>query len=86
MSCVNWLFVPGILLKANLFGDGERKNNQDGSDYDGKFAVSVPVAADRTVCFMSHRSHHCNNEQELHKNFEKDEQTEGGSKVFAGFD
>lgn len=52
------VFVPGILLKAYLFGDGERKNKQDCSNNDGKFAVSVPVAADRTVCFMSYSSYH----------------------------
>lgn len=43
---VKTMFVPGILLKADLFGYGERKNNQDCSDNDGKFAVHVPMAAD----------------------------------------
>lgn len=43
---VKTMFVPGILLKADLFGYGERKNDQDCSDDDGKFAVRVPVAAD----------------------------------------
>lgn len=71
------MFVPGILLKANLFGDRERKNNQDRSNNDGKFAVSVPVAADCTICFMSHCSYHCNEkqkQQELPK--KKDGQTD----------
>lgn len=60
-------FVPGILLKANLFGDGQRKNNQDCSNNDGKFAVGVPVATDCAIGFMSRCSNHCNKKQELQK-------------------
>lgn len=59
--------VPGIFLKANLFGDGQRENNQDSSDNDGKFAVSVPEATG-AVCVMSHCCYHCkkkNKKQEL---------------------
>lgn len=41
--------VPGIFLKANLFGNGEGKNNQHRGDNNGKFAVSVPVSADCAV-------------------------------------
>lgn len=52
--------VPGIFLKANLFGNGERKNYQHRGDNNGKFAVSVPVSADCAVRFMSQGSNHCN--------------------------
>lgn len=52
--------VPGIFLKANLFWNGERKNNQHRRDNNGKLAVSVPVSADCAVCFMSQGSYHCN--------------------------
>lgn len=55
-----WVSVPGIFLKANLFWNGERKNNQHRSDNNGKLAVSVPVSADCAVCFMSQGSYHCN--------------------------
>lgn len=62
-------FVPGIFLKADLFGDGERKNNKDCSNNDGKFAVGVPVAADRSIRFMSHCSYHYNNKNRSYRNF-----------------
>lgn len=54
------LFVPGILLKANLFRDGERKNNQDSGDNDCEFAVSVPGGAGCTICFMNYSIYHWN--------------------------
>lgn len=59
--------VPGIFLKANLFGNGERKNNQHRGDNNGKFAVSVPVGADCAVCFMSQGGNHCNRRREQTK-------------------
>lgn len=52
--------IPGIFLKANLFGDGERENNKDCSDSNGKLAVGVPVGTDCTFCVVSHSSYHCN--------------------------
>lgn len=71
-----WSSVPGILLKTNLFGDGERKNNQDRSNSDGKFAVSVPVGSGWTIRIMSHCCYHCNKDQELKTTFENDTQAE----------
>lgn len=54
------LYLPGIFLKANLFWNGERKNNQQRGDNNGKLAVGVPGSADCAVCFMSQGSYHCN--------------------------
>lgn len=50
--------VPGILLKTNLFGDGQRKNDQDCSDDDGELSVRVPGTAGVAVSVMSHGSDH----------------------------
>lgn len=66
------MFVPGIFLKANLFGDGEGKNDQHRSYNDGKFAVSVPVATDCPFCFMSNCSYHCDRKQEVQKEGQTD--------------
>lgn len=52
------VFVPGVFLKANLFGDGERKNDQDSSDNDGKLAVDVPGDTDCTICLVSYGFYH----------------------------
>lgn len=57
------VFVPGILLEANLFGDGKRENDQDCSNNDGELAVSVPVAF-CTLWSMSYRIYHWNKTQE----------------------
>lgn len=50
--------VPGIFLKANLFGDWERKDDQDSSDHDGKLAVDVPGDTDCTICLVGDGFYH----------------------------
>lgn len=65
--------VPGIFLKANLFGDGQRQNNQDCGNNDGKFAVSVPFATANIILVYTPYSYHCNTKR-ITETCEKDEQ------------
>lgn len=52
--------VPGIFLKPNLLGNGERKDNQERRDGDGELAVSVPVSGGCNTWVMGHCCDHCN--------------------------
>ncbi|CAG5855260.1 unnamed protein product [Menidia menidia] len=55
--------VPGIFLKADLFGNGERKDDQHGSNNDGKLSVCVPKTTSGTIWIMVDCSDHCDREQ-----------------------
>lgn len=55
---------PGIFLEANLFGDGEGQDEQEGGDADGELAVCVPAAAPNFLRLLHQSSNDCRDNQD----------------------
>lgn len=55
---------PGIFLEANLFGDGERQDEEEGGDADGELAVCVPAAAPNFLRLLHQSSNDCGDNQD----------------------
>lgn len=55
---------PGIFLEADLPGDGEGQDEEEGGEADGKLAVCVPGAATGPLRLLCQHSYNCTGRKE----------------------